>query len=297
MSRIIVLLLAVVFVCKAATITLPVTQDYTVSNAGHGAAAVQLPNILSFFSNGFQSSVPTFGIDLAPLAVIDRNTISSAQLKFNNFNITRADSATIVVTYLNPGQIFDENTVTLNTQPTSAGILGSVSFSANGAIPIEVKNQLVESLNRGGLFGFRVDLPGGPVTVASHRLDPVSVVLDVTTSDTTSTPTTTTTTTTALPPITSTTTAPTTTGTTPTTTTTAPTTPGTPSTTTTTTTTTTTSAVPTVGPTSSLPGTSSVAPTVPPPPTSTEQVRNTSSGKTQVAVIMCIVPLIVALLL
>jgi hypothetical protein len=181
MNMIIAILAA--FVCAVAAqsvLNLPVTQDFSIANNGYGGAQVTRPDLLSFFNNRFQSSVSFFGIDLSPLAVIDRTTINSAVIKFNNFTL-RGDSATVALTLLNYGQVFEEGAVSLNTQPTSQGSMGSATFATDGSTAtVDVTSKIVNAFNAGGLFGFRVDPPGGPVSVASHRVDDDSVVMQVT---------------------------------------------------------------------------------------------------------------------
>jgi hypothetical protein len=64
-------------------------------------------------------------------------------LTFTNYTLSRDTQASIAITLLNYGQVFDESTVTLNTQPTSQGTLGTVLFSsATGVATIDVQTQL-----------------------------------------------------------------------------------------------------------------------------------------------------------
>jgi hypothetical protein len=174
-----ILAFTVYTVTAQASITLGVSQDFAVANNGYSGAQITKPDQLSFFNNGFQSSVSYFGFDLSQMVLFDSSSMTSAVLTFKNFTL-RESSAAIKLTLLNYGQVFDEDTVTLNTQPTSQGTLGTITFDQSvGTATMDIKTQLLAAFGAGGLFGFRVDPPGGPCQVTSHRIDPNSVYIQV----------------------------------------------------------------------------------------------------------------------
>jgi len=186
-------LLFIIAAVSAATITLPVTQDFSVVNPGRTKASIALPDILSLFNNGISSSIPYFGVDLNPIitaaSITSTSTIStvilSAHLVVRNYSITGtflSDSITVPFSSMNPGQVWSENTVTLSSTPTVKGQMGTITFTDDGATTMDVKNYIIEALSmpyQGGMFGFQVGQPGGPIEIQSHRSDPNAVVVEI----------------------------------------------------------------------------------------------------------------------
>lgn len=185
-------ILAILFAfTQAAFITLPVTQDFAVVNPDLTQSVISTAASISLFNNGRASSLSYYGIDTYPLieeASITTNSpvagiIEEARLVFTNFTIIseQVGAINIQISSLNPGQIWNENTVTVGTTPTIQGSLGTVDFSQEKP-SLDVTDHLVQSLSgsfQGGLFGFYIGLPGGPVSVPSHRADSDAIVLEI----------------------------------------------------------------------------------------------------------------------
>ncbi|KAL0484400.1 cell wall adhesin protein [Acrasis kona] len=194
-----VLFVLIVAYVQAEQIILSCTQDFAVVNSGYGGARISTANELSFFNNGFTSSLSYFGFDVSPLLAVQSTgltldqAITTATLVFNNYTTLTNDGVAIPITLsvLNPGQQFSDQSVTINTVPTIQTSLGTVSFGLALATPLDVRSQLITNYQTGGMFGFAVAKPGGPIVIASHRADPEAVQIIVEYSLVTSAPTTT----------------------------------------------------------------------------------------------------------
>jgi len=109
--------------------------------------------------------------------------IEEARLVFKNFTVVTdlAGAINIQLSALNPGQNWNENSVTSSTVPSVEGVLGTVDFS-QAEPSLDITNFFVKAISgqfQQGLFGFQVGLPGGPVEVPSHRADADSIVIEV----------------------------------------------------------------------------------------------------------------------